>query len=276
MQFAERYTTTIHIQISELLKCSAARRLDFILNTTRRIQSIILPMTDGNNTRAWILVVGILLILAVSAFAVIFVLYQGVQQAQQTIQPVNELTSNLATQVAQFLNPTPTVLPDPVTIIHSVRALARLETIQYTLEKVISAETRQGPFGFLFGDRLLLVAHGVVIAGVDLEKLSPQDLWTEDGVLYVRLPYAEIFIATLDNEKSYVYDRDTGILTQGDINLETTARQAAEEEIEKAALEDGILLKAQQNAESYLYRLLRELGYPEVIFVERVPDESDG
>ncbi|MGD9092352.1 MAG: DUF4230 domain-containing protein [Anaerolineales bacterium] len=233
-------------------------------------------MTDDNNTRAWILIGGILLILAVSSFAVVFVLYQGVRQAQQTMQPVNELTSNMATQVADFLNPTPTVLPDPVTIVHSVRSLARLETIQYTMEKVITAETRQEPFGILFGDRLLFVAHGVVIAGVDLNKLSPQDLWTEGGVLYVRLPEPEIFIATLDNEKSYVYDRDTGLLTHGDVDLETTARQAAEEEIEKGALEDGILLKAHQNAESYLYRLFRDLGYPEVIFVEPTFDESDG
>ncbi|UCH59507.1 MAG: DUF4230 domain-containing protein, partial [Anaerolineales bacterium] len=187
------------------------------------------------------------------------------------VQPVNAMTSNLATQVARVLNPTPTILPDPVTIIHGVRDLARLETISYTVEKVITAETRQGPFGFLFGDRLMLVAHGLVVAGVDLAKLTPEDLNVKIGVLYVTLPEAEIFVATLDNEKSYIYDRDTGILTYGDVNLETTARQAAEAEIEKAALEDGILDKAQINAESYLYRLFRELGYPEVIFTSPTP-----
>ena len=45
----------------------------------------------------------------------------------------------------------------------------------------------------------------------------------------------------------------------------------AEEEIEKAALEDGILTQANQNAENYMYRLLRDLGYPEVIFVKAEP-----
>jgi hypothetical protein len=181
------------------------------------------------------------------------------------------MTSNLGTRVAEVLNPTPTVLPDPVTIIRGVRSLSRLETIQYSIEKVITAETGQGTFGFLFGDRLIFVAHGVVIAGVDLSKLDSADVWVENGVLYMRLPAPEVFVATLDNEKSYVYNRDTGALTHGDVNLETTARRAAEDEIRKAALEDGILQQAGQNAESYLTRLLLELGYPEVIFMEATP-----
>jgi hypothetical protein len=116
------------------------------------------------------------------------------------------------------------------------------------------------------------VAHGIVIAGVDLEKLTPENMELRNGALYVRLPDSEIFLTTLDNDKSYVYNRDTGLLTHGNINLESDARRAAEDEIEKAALEDGILEQAQRNAENYLYRLLRDLGYPEVIF-EQIPED---
>lgn len=206
-----------------------------------------------------VLLIGLLLVNTVE---------QGMRQAQSAIQPLSDLTQNVSTQVAQVLNPTPTIIPDPVTIIHSVRSIARLETIQYSVEKVITAESGQGAFGLLFGDRLLLVAHGVVIAGVDLEKLSPQDLRLENGVLYVRLPEAEIFIATLDNAKTYVYDRETGVLTKGNIQLETEARRAAEEEIRKAALEDGILTQANRNAQAYLLRLFLQLGYRDVIFEE--------
>jgi hypothetical protein len=229
-------------------------------------------MTNDNNLKGWVLVIGVLVILGLAALGVVTAIQQSARQAQQAIQPVNELTSNVATQVAQFLHPTPTVLPDPVTVIHSVRSLARLETIRYSVEKVITAETNQGPFGFLFGDRLVLIAHGIVIAGVDLGKLIPEDLELRGGVLYVSLPDPEIFLATLDNEKSYVYNRDTGLLTHGDFQLETEARQAAEAEIKKAALEDGILEQADKNAEDFLERLLRDLGYPEVIFVHPTPE----
>jgi len=221
-----------------------------------------------NNTRGWALAVGILIIFAMAAFAVVFVVRDTIWR---TVSPVQDATGNLGTRVAEVLNPTPTILPDPVSIIRGVRALSRLETIQYSVEKVITAETGQGAFAFLFGDRLIFVAHGVVIAGVDLQKLGPDDLRVDSGVLYVTLPEPEIFIAALDNEKSYVYDRDTGVFTKGDVNLESSARQAAEDEIEKAAVEDGILRLARQNAESYLYRLLTDLGFPEVIFVEPVP-----
>jgi hypothetical protein len=114
-----------------------------------------------------------------------------------------------------------------------------------------------------------------VIAGVDMERLMPGDLSVENGVLTVRLPEAEIFVATLDNDKTFVYHRDTGVLTHGDINLETTARQAAEAEIGKAAIEDGILELAQQNAENYLSRLLNSLGFQDVIFIRSTPNPAD-
>lgn len=202
-------------------------------------------------------------------------------QARSALQEVNEQVEKLShpvqsmgTQMAQVLHPTPTVLPDPVTIIHEVRSLARLETVQYTVEKVVTAETNQGALGFLFGDRLLFVAHGVVIAGVDLAKIGPEDLQLRDGVLYVRLPPAEIFIATLDNQKSYVYNRDTGLLTKGQVHLETAARREAERLIRQAALEDGILDTAQRNAEAYLDRFFRSLGFPDVVFLTPTPEAT--
>jgi hypothetical protein len=222
--------------------------------------------------RAWILVLGILAIGAYLAYSVVNSVQSMVGNVQDTtenaLDPVTEMTGGLATQVNQFLNPTPTVLPDPVTIIQDIRTLSRLETIQYTVEKVITADKGQGSLEFFFGDQLIFVAHGVVIAGVDLAKLEVDDIWWDAGVLYVRLPLSEIFVATLDNDKSYIYDRDTGLLTKGDIHLETAARQLAEEEIELAALEDGILDHAQVNAESYLFRLLHATGISEIVFVE--------
>jgi hypothetical protein len=226
---------------------------------------------NNDNNKIWVLVIGALLILSMMALAVTLVIRQSAENAREALQPVNDLASNLGTQVSQVLHPTPTVLPDPVTIVSKVRTLARLETIQYSIEKVITAETGQELFGSLFGDRLLFVAHGVVIAGVDLEKLSPQDLQVQNGVLYVRLPVPEVFIATLDNDKSYVYNRETGLLTKGDVNLETAARRVAEDEIKRGAIEDGILDQARQNAKNYLERLLGSIGFPEVIFIEATP-----
>lgn len=216
--------------------------------------------------RTWLPVLASLALVGIAGWGMLQILDLVRETASASLNPVRQMSDAVSTQVANVLHPTPTVIPDPVTIVHEVRSMARLETIQYSVEKIITAETRQGLFGFLVGDRILFVAHGTVIAGVDLEKLQPEDLRVEDGVLYVQLPRPEIFVATLENDRSYVYDREQGVLTRGDQSLETVARQAAEDEIEKAALADGILDQAQINAENFLYRFFLQLGFPEVIF----------
>jgi hypothetical protein len=214
----------------------------------------------------------VLIAVIVAAYFIVQTVRESVQAATDAasgpFNQVQQANEGLQTQVAGLLNPTPTIIPDPVTYINEVRALARLETIQYSIEKVITAETGQGTFDFLFGDRMLFVAHGVVIAGIDMEKIGPDQLRLENGVLYVTLPPAEIFVATLDNQKSYVYDRETGFLNKGVQDLETLARQSAEDEIRKAALDDGILQQAQTNAENYLFRFFQSLGYDNVIFTD--------
>lgn len=194
---------------------------------------------------------------------------------QRAIEPILNANSDMSTEVSKFLHPTPTIQADPVTIIHEVRSLARLETIQYSVEKVITGDSGQNLLAPLFGDKLLFVAHGTVIAGVDLSKIGSADIRIENGILQIRLPDAEIFTATLDNEKSYVFDRQTGVLTHGDPNLETQVRRVAEQEIYKAAVDDGILVQARLNAENYLTRLLHDLGFKDVIFLSATPIPDD-
>lgn len=214
------------------------------------------------------LVTILLIVLLVAIIgSVVFLAIMINRTLDSALSPIRNVNDAISTQVSNLLNPTPTVIPDPVTIIREVQSLARLETIQYSVEKIITAEISQGAFGSLFGDRLLFVAHGYVIAGIDMAEIEADDLRLADGVLYVTLPEAEVFVATLDNEQSYVYDRETGFFRKSDPDLETTARVAAEQEILKTAVEDGILDQAQQNAEVYMERLLNTLGYMNVVFV---------
>ena len=209
----------------------------------------------------------ILVVIGVAAYFIVQTVRDTSQAATAPFQSLNEQSQAMQTQMANLLHPTPTIIPDPVTYINEIRALARLETIQYSVEKVITGQTGGGTFDALFGDKILFVGHGTVIAGIDMEKLRPEHMRFENGVLTVTLPPAEIFIAALDNEKSYVYNRDTGLLARPDPNLETLVRQSAEQEILKAALEDGILDQAQINAEAYLFKFFSALGFPNTIFV---------
>jgi len=211
----------------------------------------------------------VILVLILLAFVGSMLLFFGL--LRQVTEPLEKAEQVLEEQLAGVTNPTPTIIPDPLTIIRQVRDLSRLETASYTIEKVITAETGQGPFSFLFGDRLILVARGQVIAGVDLGKMGDGDiLVADDGTVVVTLPQAEILVATLDNQRSYVVDRDTGLIGMNPA-LETEARQAAEQEVLDAALEDGILEMAQRNAEMYVRQLIMALGFSDVVFVQAVP-----
>lgn len=192
----------------------------------------------------------------------------GVTAASRFRQLVESLKGPGETirEIKEIVNPTPTIFAEPITIVRQVNALSRLETASYTVEKIITAESGQGAFGFLFGDRLILVAHGQVIAGVDLSKMREEDIIvSQDGTVTVKLPPAEVLVVALDNQKSYIYDRDTGIIGMNPA-LETEARRAAEQEILNAALEDGILEMAQRNAEVYLRQLILALGFKQVVF----------
>lgn len=214
------------------------------------------------------------IILLVMLAVVIVVGVLLVSSVRQLANPLERAEEALAEQMAAIVNPTPTIIPDPVTIIREVRSLSRLETASYTIEKIITAESGQGPFSFLFGDRLILVAHGQVIAGVDLEKIQESDVAVNaDGTVFIDLPPAEVFVTVLDNRQSYIYDRDTGMIGLNP-SLETAARQAAEDELLQAAIEGGLLETAQQNAEVYLRHLVLALGFQDAKFSVSSPSAA--
>jgi len=223
------------------------------------------------NTLNVVMSIVILVVLAAGVYFIVQTVRESATAAQEAVSApfelVNQANQALQTQVAQMVNPTPTIIVDPVTYINDVRTLARLETIQYSVEQVVTCEINQeGPLSVFLGDRVLFVGHGLVIAGIDMEKIQAGDLRLGGDTLYVRLPPAEIFVATLDNDKSYVYDRETGPFASTDLNLETSCRQAAEDKIRQSVLEDGILTQAQANAENYLFKFFSTLGYKTIQF----------
>jgi len=154
---------------------------------------------------------------------------------------------------------------DQPTVVRQIRGLERLETVSYTMDKIVSGE-RENPIfpQFLAGDRLLLVVHGEAIAGVDLSKLEPSDVTVRGNSVRVHLPPAEIFTTSLDNTKTKVYSRDTGLFSSPDPNLEGEVREEAERQLRQAALDDGILKTADANARQTVTNVLKSLGFATV------------
>ena len=207
-----------------------------------------------------------LLILVVVAFGVYYIVQTVHDAAQQAVAPWQQANTALQTQVSDLLHPTPTVIPDPITYINQIQALARLETIQYSVEQVVTVETNQGSLAFLFGNKMLCQVHGTVIAGIDMSQLQPGDMSLQAGVLYVKLPPSEVFTTALDESKTQIYNVQNGLFVKPDPSLVLACLQGAKDKITQAALDDGILDIAGQNAQTYLTKFFAALGYQNTIF----------
>ena len=80
----------------------------------------------------------------------------------------------------------------------------------------------------------------------------------------IRLPAAEVFSTRIDNARTKVYSRDTGLFSSPDANLESEVRVEAERQLQQAALQDGILKTAGENARNTMSSMLQGLGFREV------------
>jgi hypothetical protein len=153
------------------------------------------------------------------------------------------------------------------TVVDRIQRLQRLETVVYTMDKLVTGAKENPIFpDFLAGDRLLMMVHGEVVAGIDFSNLKLGDVQVDGKQIHLHLPASQVFRTRIDSAKTRVYSRQTGLLVPTDPNLETQVRQEAERQLQEAALGDGILRTAQQNAASTISSLLQGLGFEKIDF----------
>jgi Protein of unknown function (DUF4230) len=158
-----------------------------------------------------------------------------------------------------------TINVDQPTVVRQIQKLQRLETVSYTMDKIISGEHGNAYLPkFLAGDRLLLVVHGEVVGGINLAGLQPGDVLIQGQKVSIHLPAAEVLSTRIDNARTRVYSRDTGLFSSPDPNLESEVREEAERQLQQAALQDGILKIAGDNARSTISGMLKGFGFLEV------------
>ncbi len=150
-------------------------------------------------------------------------------------------------------------------VVQRIQRLQRLETVVYSMEKIVTgAQDNAYLPKFLGGDRILLIVHGEVIAGIDLGKLDDSKINIKGRTVEIEMPAAEVFSTRIDNALTRVYSRETGLFTAPDPNLESEVRREAEQQIRQSALQNGILKTAADNARGTLSGLLEGLGFETV------------
>jgi hypothetical protein len=151
------------------------------------------------------------------------------------------------------------------TVVDRIQRLQRLETVVYNMDKIVTGE-KDNPVlpNFLAGDRLLMLVHGQVVAGVDFSQLQSRDIQIHGKEVRLHLPNPQVLMTRVDNSRTRVYSRNTGLLVPVDPNLETEVRREAERQLLEEALQGGILSTARQNARTTITSLLAGLGFEKV------------
>ena len=166
-----------------------------------------------------------------------------------------------------FLGRHDTIDVSQPTVIASIQRLARLESVVYTMDKVVEGDrTNEYLPDILTGDKLLLIVHGQAVAGVDLSKVQASNVQIDGHSVTITMPAAELLSVSLDNSKTRVFSRTTGLLVPTDPTLESEVREKAEGDLRQSALDNGILTTVEGNACAILTTMLHSLGFQQVAF----------
>ncbi len=147
-------------------------------------------------------------------------------------------------------------------ILERVQTVSQLVTVKYVLEKVEVVEDAKW-----YGEnRVILVAHGVVKAGIDLSHLKASDMDISEKRIRITLPRPTITDVYLDDRRTQILERSTGVMRAFDKDLEQNARRQAVEDLRSAAREGGILKDAEDRAKAQLTALFYGAGFAQVEF----------
>jgi hypothetical protein len=182
---------------------------------------------------------------------------------------VHHARSGIAGKLAAMITGRPLTIVSAPDVVEKVEKLNRLETVVYSLDTVVEGSESNAVLpDALAGDKLLMIVHGQTIAGVDMSKLQPDSVEITESAqgrsIRLTLPPSQVFVTTIDEQKSRVYARDTGLFVSADPNLETQVRQKAQAQLQQAALSDGILDAATKNARATVTAMLEGLGFEHV------------
>jgi len=106
-----------------------------------------------------------------------------------------------------------------------------------------------------------MIVHGQIVAGIDFSQFRASDVHITGREIHVKMPPARVLLTRIDNARTRVYSRSTGLLVAVDPNFEGQVRLQAEGELLEEASRGGILTVAGQNARNTLVSLLLGLGF---------------
>ena len=149
-------------------------------------------------------------------------------------------------------------------ILQAIQQTGQLVTVEYSLSKMVRAADNRT--WYKIGERRILIStEAIVKAGVDLQSITPEDVFITDEEIRLNVPRPQVFSISIPPGKIKVLYEDVSFWRE---RFSAAEREALLRQAEKQirALTDsmGILKTAQSNADIFLRKLLQQAGYKTV------------
>ncbi|MBN1315936.1 MAG: DUF4230 domain-containing protein [Anaerolineales bacterium] len=161
--------------------------------------------------------------------------------------------------------PTPTSTPTPLPPLHW-EELGYLTSMEYTVTTVVEEEKKKSGIGGVLGsDRVILMAVGRVLLGVDLDKIEDSDVQIDGQSIELILPHASVISVELLPESSRIFESNKSWLFSEYAGLEMEAMETARSQIAwDAEHNQGMLELADTLARLQLTEFLRQVGFTDI------------
>ncbi|ASK26471.1 DUF4230 domain-containing protein [Neisseria chenwenguii] len=157
-------------------------------------------------------------------------------------------------------------------VLMQIKRMNRLESTAFYIDTIIRTE-KKGDWRKLWQDSQsgLFVVRGRVLAGLDLDKLTADNVNIVDGKVIISLPKVEILSVDLENIE--VYDIRTGAfnLLPPDREVFKTVQQEARKQVLASACKAEILQHANRQAQGQLENLFALTKTNVSVYPDAVP-----
>lgn len=235
--------------------------MDTIANQDESLQKEIIALAKKSRFKKKIFSVVALILLVVIAM-----LAAWVSGRNQTKDQIAELKAEIAAQKEMIdqLNESPMVVSkvapriNLVDIQSEINNIGELATTEYLFTDAAEFSDSKQIKNWnipLTKKSFILKWSGVIKAGIELDKVTIEVDESEKKV-HVSVPTAKILSYSVDKDSVEVLDEKDNIFNNISINDKVQFDSKTEEAIKNRAIENGLLIKAQANAEDVLSRLI--------------------
>ena len=145
-------------------------------------------------------------------------------------------------------------------VLQEISAMGKLELVKYNFKDVVEQQITKM---WLPNAKAILIVQGEAIGCIDLTKVEIADITSEAETLVVNMPEPELCVFKIDHSKSRVYNTEYAFNEEAKLVQE--AYKQAEKQIQKSALEMGIIEQTRENAAKILTPMLEKASGRKVL-----------